>query len=787
MRRFVVICLIVASLITQRIPTSLQAQPDAPPVPVAPVGTHPRLLITTTYLDQMVRPRQESNSAAWQTFKTYADSETVLADIHRYPESALKSLALAWLLTGETLYREQAIRGIQRVVNQIEDTLSQSDESGNWDRDFLDNVAALAIAYDWLYDVFSSDDRAILMDTLLRAADYLLDPTAGAENVWIADTALSANAADESYSFQTFDSASVAWLWALTATALALRGDTLQADNLSQTARDLWEQQILPALALQPNGAWAAGPFDGFRAGWALTKLALTWWIARGENDFAATDWWYDRMAYNVLLHFPAVQTIGQEAFLGYPAIIGDGYRNHPDASLSRAQNMVLRTLYPDTPHAAWVDWILNQPPGIAPDWLLVEELLWRDPAAGGNPPEILTWRSFGTNHIFMRSNWQTTEGGLDPDATHVTFYAGDYFAPRQFFDQGNFTIWHGGSSLVTRGGVYTGRGDSWHEANYYGRTIGGNTLLVCNLAEIFDEIRPLNDQPAGVWLNDCGQRATGLGIAGAINPGYWEANRIAFETGNFVRLFDSPGITYMQTNLTTAYNSVFYTTQGNTAKVESVIRELVYIRPGTVLIHDRLVTLGPEFTTISSLHFDQRPRFDGLRWIVENGEAALYLQNLGPTPQSEIVEGYITSGQDTAIAAGRPLEPGPGWFRLDTYAQGGTATPWFLTGLIAQDRTAPPPAVATFATGNSMRGAVISTPEITWQVMFDDDPNDVSAATFMIEPDVQSLLITGLAAETPYRLMWADGRMETLTTHGAGTLVVSAPVPGSLTLEIGG
>jgi hypothetical protein len=763
------------------------AQDNIPNLPIAQAGEHPRILITNQYLEQTVTPKIDPSSGTWQSFTAYVESNQILDDLANTPESVIRSLALAWLITDEPAYKDKTLSAMQQLANRIEDSPLLTTPDATWDLQFLQQVSALAIAYDWMYSALSASDRAALSDTLIRAATRLRDPQTDTERVWVL--------VDNDYQFQSFNSDSAQWLWTLTAVGLSLQGDRVEATNLLNTARDLWTQFALPTLDIQPNGAWAAGPVDGFTAIWWKLQTAVAWWTARGENYFDDTEWWYERMAYHLFLRYPNVQRTSNqdrgEAFLGYPGIIGAGERYHRNAVYGRAQDMVLRSIFAGTEYANWIDWSLNQPPASSPDWLLVEEILWRDPNSIGQPPDILTWRSIGTNHVFMRSNWVDTEGNLDSSATYVTYQSGDYFAPTQFFDQGSFTIWRDGTDLLVHSGVYSGEGGSTHDANYYGRTVAGNTLLICNLAENFDGIWENHDSPANVWLNDCGQRVVTPSNAGGINPDYWFTNRALFETANIERAFDVGDVTYIYSDLTAAYNSTEITTLNNTPKVQSVIREFIYIRPGAVLVHDRLNTLSPDFTTINTIHFNARPQLDENRWVVFDGSSALYIQQLAPNAQSSVIEGYVTAGQLVDTAFGQPtanqFETGQyGWYRMDTLPPASTSNPWFLTALIATDPLAPVPPANIYVEGISMRGAVISTPDARWQVMFDDDPNNITQSSFTVVDGVQYLFLTGLAPESPYTITWGDITVQTEITQLAGTLFLANPIAGPFSIQLG-
>ncbi len=711
-------------------------------LPVAPGGTHPRLLITRDFLNNTIRPRLQANPDLWASFRSYVDDETINNALLTHPESLIKSLVLAWLLTDDPNYYNNAISSLQRLVNWIEDSPVMTSPEGQWDTRFLEHVATLAIAYDWLYDSLSPDDRAILTDVLWRASQRLQNPFADNGRVWVPLD-------KDEYQFRALTSDDALWLWALTACALVLQGEHPQASLLIEDARQLWQTYALPALDIQPNGAWAAGPVEGFRAIWWKTQTALGWWTALGENYFDNTNWWYQRLGYHLFLRHPDGS---------YPAIIGSGAPHDPQvAAYGRAQALILSSIYQGSTYADWTTWWLNHT--APPPWMMVEELLWYNPDATATVPDSLTWRAFGTNHVFMRSNWTNSEINLDTSATYVSFHAGDHYAYPQFFDQGSFTIWYAGSDLLVRGGIYTDT-PSFHDANYYGRTIGGNTVLICDLTETFDNIRP---NPDPVWLNDCGQRP----VTSGINHETWFANRDEHETANIERIYDDTNVTYIRADLSAAYSNT---------KVRSVMREVVFIRPHIVVVHDGIITPSQDFTAFNTLHFNTAPQLDGAVWSVATDHATLYIQQLAHGAQSQITEGYITAGQDTQPEG---VSNGQGWYRMDTFPPFPINTPWFLTAFVAQDTNIPPPAPAIVVTGDSMRGAIVG----NWQVMFDDDPLDISQATFSVG-DVDYLLLTGLTPERSYTLQWANGSSERAFTHGAGTLLLTSPPAGAFVIN---
>jgi hypothetical protein len=749
------------------------------PLPVAAFGAHPRLLITQAYINETLKPRAQAGSATWTAFAAYIDSASPEDDAQWAPDAALRSLALAWLVTSDIRYAERAKTIMIGLVNRVESHPTMT-AGGGFDGQFMEDVATLAVGYDWLYYALSDADRALLRDMLWRAAKRLRNPTADTSGVIWIDDQLSA-----------FGNYEPRWLWALTATGLALWGEQEDAATLIEFCRQTLTQTVIPALDIQQGGAWAEGPVYGFIANWPKVQTALAWWTAAGENYFDDTDWWYDRLAYDLFLLHPA-QTRTYNADWGdpmpdYPSIIGDSERYSTMFVYGRAQDLLLQAVFKGYEYANWMAWFFRQNLGAMPDWMAVEEFLWRDPDWPGVPPTPTTWFAPYNGHVFMRSDWTNEAGRLDTTATYVSFNAGDRLAYHQFYDEGNFTIFHNGEELLVRSGVYSGDGTSDHDVNYYVRSIAANTILICDLAENFDDIRPNGERD--VWLNDCGQRTMKPASRTAINVDYLLDNWRAYDTGSITRFAENGDATYMRADITGAYNSTVYTTPDNRAKVSSVIRELVYWRPGTVIVADRVVLTYPSYTPLIVFHFQTEPTPSGLFFGSLVRDSAIYMQNLKPNSVVTMVPGYEVAGQMIDKSWGEPVsntfESDPyGFFRLEISSGQPDLDNWFLTAFVAQDASDPPPSEGLLVLGDTVRGAAMG----SVQAMFDltpEDDQDITEATFQIAPGVEYTLVTGLVPDAAYLVEGEARTAQTLMSDDAGTLLIANVPPGGVRLTM--
>lgn len=758
--RGVVLLFLLVGVLSSFVP--VRAQIGDPNLPVnTPITARPRLLLNRAYLDQILKPRMEE-SQAWQALKTYVDSRQPENEFEAYPAQTMRSLAIAYQVTGEIRYADRAKIPLFLMVAGLESHPAMTSDA-IWDENFVEWVTGVAVGYDWLYDTLRPDDKNALLDVLLRAVDILNDPARDEGRVYI-------QTEEGTYRFSAYDHDGARIVWALTAAGIALLGDTERAVELVDYARTLFSGWIVPALEDLHGGAWAEGPSHGFLANWATVQTAAAFWMALGENYFDNTRWWYDRMPYNSFLSYP--QTTGS-GFWDYPAVFGDTLLSSEGAFYGRAQDMLLSTVYSGTEQASWMNWFLEQEGDSSPALtgrMAVEEFLWRDEEAAGFPPPWNSWFTLRSGHFFMRSAWTTESGTLDNNAVVITFNAGDHFATHQFFDQGNLTLWRAGEALLVRGGVYTGEFNDAN-ANYYGRTLAANSLLICDLAETFQAIRPNEERE--VWLNDCGQRTLFPNPASAINPYFRQEHAAAYETGEILRVAQEGGMTYLRADLTAAYNNPDFVSADNQPKVHEVLREVVYLRPGTLVIHDRITPMEGPFIPSVIFHTHAEPVETG-NWLqATQGNSTLLLAGIAPQNTYEVTSGYSVAGQEISF----DTDESYGLYSIQFSPIEARRSHFFITLVIADEINAPLPEWQ-FVEGEGVRGVTWG----DWQVMFDDDPDNISQATF--QADAPNVLVTGLQPLGAYRVVLPDGTRDEIVADDAGTLYIFLNFFGEFRLQ---
>lgn len=230
-----------------------------------------------------------------------------------------------------------------------------------------------------------------------------------------------------------------------------------------------------------------------------------------------------------------------------------------------------------------------------------------------------LSHYSPGPGYIYSRSSWEE-------DAVYFFFKCGNRFTAHQHLDVGNFLIYKH-EELIGDGGHYDGFGTS-HDVNYHLRTIAHNTLRIVDPNETW-EVKHRDPIRAGkVTSNDGGQRYDWPQHNGAVSDAEeWTRKKEIYETGNILEFKDFGDHVFIKADCTKAYSP---------KKVKSFVRTVVYLRPGTFIVLDRLEITDPEFKAIWNLQAMKQPEkvFDesGNELLTLcNGKGRLYIRTLSP------------------------------------------------------------------------------------------------------------------------------------------------------------
>jgi hypothetical protein len=210
-----------------------------------------------------------------------------------------------------------------------------------------------------------------------------------------------------------------------------------------------------------------------------------------------------------------------------------------------------------------------------------------------------------GIGMLVARSDWT-------PDATYVTFKAGDNYWSHSHLDQGAFTIYKGGPLAIDSGLYGPGYGSD-HHMNYSYQAIAHNTVTVTDPDDTVPA--PSKEKPRPI-ANDGGQRRIGSGWgveAAPLDLAEWRAKRDIYHTGTMERVFDQDGLTIGVADVTPAYTNADSgegTFSHRTRRVERFWRTFGYDRvDDVVVVFDNVAATKASFRKRWLLHSIDEPR----------------------------------------------------------------------------------------------------------------------------------------------------------------------------------
>ena len=552
---------------------------------------HPRLIFRASGEPGLGRTFEEVRTLyrSDTTFQSIFNKAIALDLSRQHPAM----LAACWIVTGEDRYAEAAVEAM------LTQPLSRSNEPS------YSLIWSHALAYDWLYHhpALSKEKREkILAKIFERLETELADLDETGMALWHGRN-------------QAANGTMIA--------ALAVGDLPGQQQNLRRAAAHYLES--LRALQLSegwPEGAsyWIynrAGPY-AVAADCAMTALGLDSIDGTPIREVMRKIglWSVYQFAPNEVFE-PYGDSAGslQLGETGWWELTTDYY-----ARLSRDPGLMagadyLRNRSPvpygKRPYYWYI--ALSYDPAIRPkkDYNPAKPELWMRK----HLPQAMLFGRGWMGVAYFRGSWG------DPDELYATFKAGDLLAHHDHYDTGHFGIQRGGLLAPQTGlygpGGYTGA----HRLGYAVQTVSANSLLILAPGETSGNLRK-NKSP---WTSlsggqrvilptsfDCVSREHFKHLLNA-GPHLKRADVTAFESAP--REFD-----YIAADITAAYNSTRWAEPGNVAKVSSVTRQFLYLRPEEAfVVYDRVETTKPEYLPKFLLHSLSKPVSQNERLLAGN------------------------------------------------------------------------------------------------------------------------------------------------------------------------
>lgn len=513
----------------------------------------------------------------------------------------------------------QAVEGLPReqVSELVEHALAEVARGvTNTHQDTWGSLTTVALTYDLFYDQIAPADRRRMIEWMNPHLEAYTD--------------------DES----AFHNSITAKILCYLRIAYATWGENPRAQEFRDYAiRKLYEAGVRPVLQeFGEGGGWT-------ECGWyqrhSLWDLAHALELARrveGYDGFAgAPRFFYQRLAYEMLQPYPENRPDGTERF----AVEGDGSDRY--WSGDEAPHLLRDLLAEYFRGSELARYTAARPRVAVHPSALVNEFLWGPPQ--DQPP--LPTESFPLGHlalgvgkVYARSDWS-------PDATWFRFECGDYWNNHQHYEVGNFEIFRH-ETLAAESGEYYDY-NSNHDVNWLIRTIAHNALLIYQPEERWADMR---DGGRNAIFNDGGQAKTWDWTVSTLEE--WKRRQERFTRGRIVAYEDRPEFLYVAGDCSRAYAAT---------KLESWIRQIVFLRPETFVILDRVVSTRPEYKKTWLLHSRYQPAVDGNRFTVTNGAGRLVVQSLLPKAATvETIEGYTYGGRSFPPVSARLADTANKW-----------------------------------------------------------------------------------------------------------------------------
>ncbi|MBN1506448.1 MAG: hypothetical protein JW955_06360 [Sedimentisphaerales bacterium] len=468
-----------------------------------------------------------------------------------------------------------------------------------------------ALAYDWIYDALTPEQRVRFGDALGSWLRYFTDKPEillkwghwEYNQTW-GPIHLNIGNSRDSITQKLF-------------IALAIWGAGTAYDADARSFLDSWNQRVpgecIPAFD-RMGGVWSESYGHGAYGPVTVIPYAFhAWRTATGIDLFQQLKpWGYPVesprwVAYTMMPHNERT------------AWIDDGDGSYP-AAFARAAPMLRDELS---------QWFADR----GTSWLRErwQRVTCYDPSIPSVAPDTLPLGYLfpGAGHVYMRSAWN------DPNATWAFFGCGPQFAGHSRDDEGHFLICKRGS-LVSRQG-----GQGHNDTDYYA---GGS--LIYNIVTIFD--------PSEKFRRDKGNENDG----GLLRHVY-ESSGLPRERGHIAAFEHNDEYTYAAADIAKGYSD---------KKAREVTRQFLYLRgqPEFFVVFDRVEATRADLPRHFFLHVPTEPlrQEDCLTWlslpeadgdeaVLSHGRSRMFLHTLLPEKAEIVVRG----GPGRA-ARGHPLEP---------------------------------------------------------------------------------------------------------------------------------
>lgn len=540
---------------------------------------HPRLFGSRKRLQELAKQRTE----------TYRRVVRVARELDADDHSKMISMALVCAIEQDSHLGKRAV---QMTMKYVDGPIRKGHVT------FAHDLARCAIVYDLCHEYWSQSERAKFHAYMNKTVDAnIRSETHVFHNGW--------------YGYKN---------WGIGLACYATFYENERAEEILRILEKEYRNRAAPALELAGSGGgWA----EGYYINYWLYEWLFFCEVARnceGIDYYAmAPSFFKNRAVAGMFEAYPGIKIYNSRR----PIPMGDGggriFGGDRDKALS-ARRILVNHFREDSSHQA-VHAFNETTPRSSVGVYAYKDFLWRDTTV--RKADLSSFKlshiSPGPGYVYARSSW-------DEDATYFFFKCGDRFTAHQHLDVGHFLIYKY-EELIGDGGHYDAFGSN-HDVNFHLRTIAHNTILVHDPCETWPGIR------AGpVSGNDGGQHHNWPHHNGAVTDAVeWRKGRRLYDIADILAFEDKGDYVYVAGDCTRSYSP---------KKLEYFTRQIVFLRPGTFVIFDRVSSKHPNFRKTWLLQPMKVPTEtkDGL--VVTNGKGRLFIQALlPPDPEIKLITG---------------------------------------------------------------------------------------------------------------------------------------------------
>jgi hypothetical protein len=463
---------------------------------------------------------------------------------------------------------------------------------------FGHDLARCAIVYDLCHEHWTQEQR-------IRFHEYM-------------NQTVDANIRSESHVFHN------GWYgyknWGIGLACYATYYENDRAPEILRALEQEWRTRAAPALDVAGDGGgWAEGYYINY---WLYEWLFFCEAARHCEGiDYYrdAPKFFMNRAIASMFEAYPGIREYNSRRSI--PMGDGGGRVFGGDRDKVLSARRILVNHFRDDPAHQVVHTFNESTPRSSVGVYAYKDFLWRDTTVkeGDLKDFKLSHISPGPRYVYARSSW-------GEDATYFFFKCGDRFTAHQHLDVGHFLIYKY-EELAGDGGHYDSFG-SEHDVNYHLRTVAHNTLLIHDPSETWPGIRA-----GAVTGNDGGQAHDWPHHNGAVSDlDQWQKGRELYDIADILAFEDQGDYLYIAGDCTRAYSP---------KKLDYFTRQIVFLRPGTFVIFDRVKSKNPGFRKTWLLQAMKTPTESASHLIVTNGRGRLFIQTLlPPDPQVRLVTG---------------------------------------------------------------------------------------------------------------------------------------------------